>query len=66
MFKILIKDNYPVVFLKAGIYDQEIKKDILENINPNTSFLWKNLKLHFLIEMELLTLADLIMVILVN
>ena len=37
--KILSKDNDPVVILKAGVYDQEIKKDILENINSNTSFL---------------------------
>ena len=37
--KILSKDNNPVVILKAGVYNQEIKKDILENINSNTSFL---------------------------
>ena len=29
----------PVVILKAGIYNSEIKKDILENINPNTTFI---------------------------
>ena len=29
----------PTVILKAGIYNDEIKKDILENINPNTLFL---------------------------
>ena len=28
----------PIVILKAGIYNNEIKKDILENINPNTVF----------------------------
>jgi SAM-dependent methyltransferase len=37
--KILSKDNDPVVILKAGVYNQEVKKDILENINSNTSFL---------------------------
>jgi hypothetical protein len=37
--KILRNDNDPVVILKAGVYNQEVKKDILENINSNTSFL---------------------------
>jgi len=37
--KILSNDNDPVVILKAGVYNQEIKKDILENINSKTSFL---------------------------
>lgn len=37
--KILSKDNDPVVILKAGVYNQEIKKDILENINFKTFFL---------------------------
>jgi 2-polyprenyl-3-methyl-5-hydroxy-6-metoxy-1,4-benzoquinol methylase len=37
--KILSKDNDPVVILKAGVYNQEIKKDILENINSKTFFL---------------------------
>jgi hypothetical protein len=37
--KILSNDNDPVVILKAGVYNQEVKKDILENINSNTSFL---------------------------
>jgi 2-polyprenyl-3-methyl-5-hydroxy-6-metoxy-1,4-benzoquinol methylase len=37
--KILNKDKNPVVLLKAGVYDQEIKKDILENVNSNTFFL---------------------------
>ena len=36
--KILNKDTDPVVILKAGVYDQEIKKDILKNINPNVKF----------------------------
>lgn len=31
-------DN-PTVILKAGVYNEEIKKDILENINPNTAFI---------------------------
>ena len=29
----------PVVILKAGIYNNEIKNDILDNINPDTVFL---------------------------
>ena len=37
--KILSNDNDPVVILKAGVYNQEIKKDILENINSKTFFL---------------------------
>ena len=37
--KILSQDTNPVVILKAGAYNQEIKKDILENINSNTFFL---------------------------
>lgn len=38
--KILNKDdNGPVVILKAGVYNQEIKKDILQNINSRTIFL---------------------------
>jgi len=37
--KILSNDNDPVVILKAGVYNQEVKKDILENINSNTFFL---------------------------
>jgi len=37
--KILSNDSDPVVILKAGVYNQEVKKDILENINSNTSFL---------------------------
>ena len=36
--RILSKDNDPVVILKAGVYDQEIKKDILKNVNPNVKF----------------------------
>lgn len=29
----------PLVILKAGMYNEEIKKDILDNINPSTVFL---------------------------
>ena len=32
-------DKNPVVILKAGPYNDEIKADILENINPNTRFI---------------------------
>ena len=32
------KDN-PYVILKAGVYNDEIKKDIIENINSKTTFL---------------------------
>lgn len=28
----------PIVILKAGVYNEEIKKDILENINPDVTF----------------------------
>lgn len=28
----------PIIILKAGVYNNEIKKDITENINPNTEF----------------------------
>lgn len=35
----ILKDQGPVnIILKAGAYDDEIKKDILENINPETKF----------------------------
>lgn len=37
--KILSNDSDPVVILKAGVYNQEVKNDILENINSNTFFL---------------------------
>jgi len=37
---ILLKDiKNPVVILKAGFYNEEIKKDILSNINAGTIFL---------------------------
>ncbi len=36
----ILKDvDQPVVILKAGVYNEEIKKDILENINKTTVFL---------------------------
>ena len=36
--KILSSVDSPVVILKAGVYNQEIMTDILENINSNTTF----------------------------
>jgi len=36
--KILKDEINPIVILKAGVYNEEIKKDILENINPNVVF----------------------------
>jgi SAM-dependent methyltransferase len=36
----ILKDiESPLVILKAGLYNDEIKKDILENINPDTVFI---------------------------
>ena len=36
----ILKDvTNPLVILRAGVFSQEIKRDILENINPNTEFL---------------------------
>ncbi len=37
--KILKDEPNPYIILKAGIYNDEIKKDILANINPNSIFL---------------------------
>ncbi len=37
--KILSKYKKPIVILKVGVYRDEIKKDILENINPKTIFI---------------------------
>jgi len=37
--KILKDYESPLVVLKAAMYTEEIKKDILENINPNTRFI---------------------------
>lgn len=31
-------DNSPIVILKTGVFNEEIKKNILENINPNVVF----------------------------
>lgn len=36
--KILSNDSNPVIILKAGVYNEEIKRDILENINPGALF----------------------------
>ena len=37
--KVLAEIKDPIVILKAGVYNDEIKKDILENINKSTIFL---------------------------
>jgi hypothetical protein len=37
--KVLSGVENPLVILKAGVYNHEIKKDILENINKSTQFL---------------------------
>ena len=37
--KILAEYSNPVVILKAGLYNKEIKDDILLNINPSTIFI---------------------------
>ena len=37
--KILKDIENPILVLKAAQYNEEIKKDILENINPNTRFI---------------------------
>jgi len=37
--KILRDVEAPIVILKAGVYNEEIKADILENINPAATFL---------------------------
>ena len=31
--------NEPLIILKAGAYNAEIKEDILKNINPKTKFI---------------------------
>ena len=36
---ILAEDNCPVVILKAGVYNDEIRDDILSNINPEVLFI---------------------------
>lgn len=37
--KILKDINNPLIILKAGTYNNEIKEDILKNINPNAKFI---------------------------
>ena len=37
--KILSKFNKPIVVLKVAAYENEIKRDILYNINKNTKFI---------------------------
>lgn len=37
--KCLSNEEYPIVILRAGVYNDEIKKDILENINSNCQFI---------------------------
>ena len=37
--KILSNYKKPLVILKAGVYNDEIKKDILNNINSKTKFI---------------------------
>ena len=36
--KVLVDVKDPIVVLKAGVYNDEIKKDILDNINKSTVF----------------------------
>jgi hypothetical protein len=37
--KVLKNYSNPLVILKAGLYNKEIKEDILNNINSNTKFI---------------------------
>jgi SAM-dependent methyltransferase len=37
--KVLSEYTNPIVILKAGLYNEEIKNDILNNINSNTTFI---------------------------
>jgi len=37
--KILEKENNPVIILKAGVYNEEIKQDIIRNINSEVTFI---------------------------
>jgi len=37
--KILKNYKKPTVILRAGLYNDEIKKDIIENINSDTKFI---------------------------
>jgi len=36
--EVLREQESPIVILKAGIYNEEIKKDVIENINPTVIF----------------------------
>ena len=38
--KILKDIPNALVILRAGVYNDEVKKDILTNINPNVIFIW--------------------------
>ena len=37
--RILEKENNPVIILKAGVYNEEIKQDIIRNINSEVTFI---------------------------
>lgn len=37
--RVLAEEESPLVILKAGFYNQEIRDDILKNINPNVEFI---------------------------
>ena len=37
--KVLVDIKNPIIILKAGVYNDEVKRDILENINKNAKFL---------------------------
>ena len=37
--KVLLNDEKPLIILKAGVYNDEIRSDILENINSSAVFL---------------------------
>ena len=37
--KILKNNKNPTVILRAGVYNEEIKKDIISNINSDTVFI---------------------------
>ena len=37
--KILANYENPIVILRAGVYDEEIRTDILENINSQVKFI---------------------------
>ena len=37
--KVLSKEKEAIVILRAGLYNEEVKKDIIENINSNIKFI---------------------------